>query len=132
MAAIPIIGTIVGKVLDRVLPDKVANDAAKNELAQMALKGDLDAVAGQLQVDTTEASSASWWTSGARPAIMWVCAFVIFSDLAIRPYAMFICNLAKHPVDFPVLDMSELWPLITGMLGLGTQHVWENVSKGGK
>lgn len=134
MAAIPIIGDIVGKVLDRVIPDKAANDAAKAQLAQMALKGELDEVAGQLQVDANEASNPSVWTSGARPAILWVCAAALAMDFLVRPLTVWVCNLAHHPADFPVLDMTELWPLISAMLGLAGAHAYENIktSQAGK
>jgi hypothetical protein len=127
VAAIPIIGDVIGKVLDRVLPDKAANDAAKAQLAQMSLSGELLQITGQLDIDKAEASSASPFTSGWRPFIGWICGVGLAVDFVVRPLVIWACSLCGRNVNFPSLDMTELMPLVLAMLGLAGAHAWENV-----
>ncbi len=134
MALDPItaIGNVVQTILGRVLPDKVANDAAKNQLQAMLTSGELAQIAGQLQIDQTEAASASIFVAGWRPFIGWICGFALFTDFIVRPFFMWGCALAKYPAEFPTLDMTELMPLVMTMLGMGALHVYQNVKTNGK
>ena len=117
MAALAIV-PIVGKILDRVLPDKAQNDAAKQHLAELQLSGQLAEVTGQLDIDKAEAASSSGFTSGWRPAIGWVCALGLFSQFVVRPFAMWIWPNSA----FPSLDLSTLMTLIFAMLGIGVHE----------
>lgn len=121
---------VIGKVLDRVLPDKAANDAAKASLLEMQVQGELAEVLGQIEVDKTEAASQSTFVAGWRPFIGWICGLALATDFIVRPFVMWICNFKHHAADFPTLDMTELMPLILGMLGLAGAHVWENKTNG--
>jgi hypothetical protein len=121
------IAETVGKVLDRVLPDKAANDAAKAELNKMALAGDIASVTGQLQIDIEEAKSQSTFVAGWRPFIGWVCGTALAIDFIIRPFAMWFCSLMHWKADFPTLDMTELMPLVTAMLGMTAAHAYQDI-----
>jgi hypothetical protein len=121
---------VIGKVLDRVLPDKVANDAAKASLLQLQIQGELEEVLGQIKVDETEAASSSTFVAGWRPFIGWICGVSLATDFIVRPLVIWICNFFHHAADFPTLDMTELMPLVLGMLGLAGAHAWENVKTG--
>lgn len=121
------LANVVNTVLGRVLPDKVASEAAQAQLAQMALSGELAQVAGQLQIDNTEAANASVFTSGWRPFIGWICGLALCCDFIVRPVFIWACNLAHHPADFPTLDMTELMPLVLGMLGMTAADVTHKV-----
>jgi len=35
-------------------------------------------------------------------------------DFIVRPFFVWGCNLLHRPADFPVLDMTELMPLVPG------------------
>jgi len=118
---------VVGKVLDRVLPDKAANDAAKAQLLQMQVAGEIASVTGQLDIDKVEAASSSTFVAGWRPFIGWICGLALAVDFIIRPFFMWGCALAHYPAEFPTLDMSELYPLIFAMLGMGALHVTQDV-----
>lgn len=119
---------VAGKVLDRVLPDKAANDAAKAELARMALAGDIASVTGQLDIDKNEAASSAVFVAGWRPFIGWICGVALLTDFVVRPFVMWGCSLMKWPTDFPTLDMTELMPLVLGMLGMTAAHAWQDVA----
>jgi len=124
------IGSIVGKVLDRVLPDKAANDAAKAHLAELALSGELAQITGQLDIDKAEAASASVFVAGWGPFIGWICGVALAVDFIVRPFVMWACNALHRPADFPTLDMTELMPLVMTMLGMGALHVYQQTKSG--
>lgn len=72
---IPILGAVmpvVSQVLDRVLPDEGAREAAKLELMKAEQAGDLKAVEAQLSAILAEANSSDPWTSRARPSFLYV------------------------------------------------------------
>lgn len=124
MAALSII-PIIGKVLDRVLPDKAQNDAAKQELANIALTGELAEVTGQLDIDKAEAASENWFTSGWRPGVGWVCVLGLFSQFIGRPFVIFLCGLFHRQdiaASYPTLDLSTLMTLVFAMLGIGVHE----------
>lgn len=121
---------IGGKIIDRVLPDKAANDAAKAELLKMQLAGELDQISQQIKTNQVEAANASVFVAGWRPFIGWICGLAIAVDYILRPLFIWFGNETHHAADFPNLDLSELMPLIVGMLGFTVAHTWQETQKG--
>ena len=66
-----IIGPIAG-LLDKIIPDPKARDAAKLELLRMQGEQGLDQVRVQMQAVIAEAQSVDPWTSRARPSFLYV------------------------------------------------------------
>jgi len=119
---------VIGQVLDKVLPDQKASDEAKIKLLELAQKGELaqlELVKSQLDVNKEEAKSESLFKSGWRPGIGWICGIAFSYNFVIGPlvaqfYPEFI---------YRALDMTELMPVLLGMLGLGGLRTYEK-SKG--
>ena len=105
-------------LIDRLIPDKSAAAAAKATLLQMQVQGDLAQLQGQLEINKTEAASQSIFVAGWRPAIGWICGMALMSDFIVRPLFTWVASLWGHPVAYPPLDLSDLIPLLLGMLGL--------------
>lgn len=114
-----------GKIIDRVLPDKAANDAAKAKLLEMQVAGDLAVVTGQLDVDKTEAASNSIFVAGWRPFIGWVCGSALGYQYILSPIGQWISALFGHPVAAPVLDIGQLMTLLLSMLGMGVLRSYD-------
>ena len=117
-------------VLDRVLPDKAAKDAAQAQLLQMQLTGELDQIRGQLAINQAEAGSPSVFVAGWRPWIGWVCGSAFAYTYILHPIVLTI--LVAFHVEFdaaklPTLNMSEMMPVLLGMLGLGGMRTYEKV-----
>jgi hypothetical protein len=71
----PILDTIIGPItslIDKVIPDPKARDAAKLELLRLQGSQELDALRAQLSAIVAEAQSADPWTSRARPSFLYV------------------------------------------------------------
>jgi dienelactone hydrolase len=120
----------IGKIIDKVLPDKAANDAAKAQLIQMQVRGDLDASLAQVQVNIEEAKNQSIFVAGWRPAVGWCCAAAFAYVYILQPFMVTIL-VAFHssfdPSKLPKLDLSQMLPVLLGMLGLAAARTVEKV-----
>ena len=116
------ITAVVSTVLDRVIPDKAANDAAKAKLAEMDQAGDLQEALGQIQIDVAEAQSKSTFVAGWRPFIGWTCGAALAYSYVIQPFlvaVVIICGVHFDVSQLPKLDMVTLIGLLSTMLGMG-------------
>ena len=70
-----LLGGIIGPIanlIDKIIPDPKARDAAKLELIKLQGSQGMDALRTQLSAVLAEAQSADPWTSGARPSFLYV------------------------------------------------------------
>jgi len=72
---------VVGDVLDRVIPDPKAREAAKLQLIQQAQEGKFKEVEQQLSAILAEAQSKDPWTSRARPTFLYVVYLLILMSI---------------------------------------------------
>ena len=72
---------VVGEVIDRVIPDPKAREAAKLQLIQQAQEGKLKEVEQQLSAIVAEAQSKDPWTSRARPTFLYVVYLLILTSI---------------------------------------------------
>ncbi|WP_394652415.1 holin family protein [uncultured Sphingomonas sp.] len=66
-----IIGPVAG-LLDKIIPDPKARDAAKLELLRLQGTQDMERAKAQMAAIVAEAQSADPWTSRARPSFLYV------------------------------------------------------------
>jgi hypothetical protein len=126
---------VVGGIISKVLPDKPAADAAKAQLAEMALAGQLQeemtqlasVTSAQTDINKVEAASPSLFIAGARPFIMWVCGVGLAMACIVGPLFTWASALLGHPTSFPRLDDPLLQSTLAGLLGLG--HVARTIEK---
>lgn len=127
---------LIGNVLDKVLPNKEASDAAKLRLAELAQQGELaelssatDLAKAQIGVNQAEAQSDGWFKGGWRPAIGYVLCFSLAFQYVISPLFVWVCSIWYPAVKPPVITMDEhMWQLILGILGLSINRSWEKRS----
>lgn len=127
-AILGLLSNPITALIDRLVPDKAANDAARATLAQMTLSGEVANVNGQIQVNLAEANSKSWWVSGWRPYVGWICGTGLAIQFVIGPLFTWLSALVGHPTPFPQLDMGTLLTCLGGMLGLGISRTVEKVA----
>ena len=114
---------IGGKLIEKLIPDPAAQDAARLELLKLQQSGELAAMTAQTEINKAEASNSSVFVSGWRPAIGWVCALAMGYQYLARPLMV-----AFMPaLTFPGLD-DNLWQLMMGMLGLGGLRTFEKIN----
>jgi hypothetical protein len=109
-------------IIDRILPDKTAAAAAKVQLVQAELAGELQSAHDQLVVDSVEAASNSVFVAGWRPFVGWCCGAALAWSYIVQPCIVAICVLSHVNFDatkLPQLNMPELIGLLSTMLGMG-------------
>ena len=95
-------------------------------------KGELDIAFNKLQADINlvEAKSGSFFVSGWRPFIGWVCGVGVGFNYVLRPFLNYILAVFYPSVSqMETMDMSQLMPLLMGMLGFGALRTYEKVKK---
>jgi hypothetical protein len=108
------------EVVNKIWPDKT--EAEKAQLAAA-----VSMVQGQLDINRVEASSSSPFTSGWRPFIGWVCGSACAWNWIGLPIAVFACAYFGKQIQLRPADLTEMWPLLLGMLGLGSLRTIEKV-----
>ena len=121
-AGLGLLDTFIGKfVKDKDLAAKLMAEAQTQEMA-----GEIQARLGQIEINKVEAASSSLFIGGWRPAVGWVCVAALAYQFVLSPFIRFVAIIAMDtPPEFPVLDSSQLTPILIGMLGLGGLRTWE-------
>ena len=124
-AVLPAVTDIVGRFLPEDKEERAkAERAIKASLTEHLAKVDL----AQIDVNKEEAKG-NWFQSSWRPLTGWTCAASLAWTYLLQPMASFVLAQTGHLVDLPALDMSQMMPILLGMLGLGGLRSWER-SKG--
>lgn len=122
--------SLLDKFIDRVIPDRNARAQAKEALQEMQTTGELDLLAGQLEVNKIEAAHKSLLVAGWRPMVGWICAAALGYNFVVYQVLKFIVIVSmESPPELPVMDTGELMPLLLGMLGLAGYRTLEKQSR---
>jgi len=122
-------------IIDKIIPDPQAKAAAQLEVLKLnqagefkQLDADLQLALAQIKVNEIEAGSADNFRGGWRPAVGWICAFGLATQFILRPLLPWAVEaLGGTVAPIPPLDMSELFGLLFGMLGLGAYRTVERL-----
>ena len=131
----PLLSKLGGSLIDRIFPNEAERDKAKLELLKLQQQGDIQKIiseaniaVGQLAVNAEEAKSGSFFKSGWRPAVGWVCVFgLIYSTIGVAFFNLLLGVLGL-PL-FPPVDTQTLMTILFGMLGLGYYRTKEKISE---
>ena len=111
---------LAGQVINRIWPDKT-----EQEKAEMALL--VTTVQGQLAVNAAEAGHPSVFVSGWRPAIGWICGGACAWNWIGLPIAKAALVFFGYEMTLDSADLTEMLPILIGMLGLGGLRTYERV-----
>jgi hypothetical protein len=115
------------KVIDRLWPDPAQAAAAKLELFKLQQSGELAVITGQMEINKAEAANASVFVSGWRPFIGWVCGAACAWNWIGLKIALFAAAYFGHPMTLTPADLSEMMPVLIGLLGLGGLRTVEKI-----
>ncbi len=116
------------KLIDRFFPDAEKAAEAKLELFKMQMSGELAQMTAQTDINKVEAANPRLFVSGARPFIMWVCGLGCAWNWLGLPICIFISHVINHPIDVSQANLTEMMPLLMGMLGLGSMRTFEKLN----
>jgi len=106
--------------INKIWPDK--SEAEKQQLAAAVM-----VVQGQLDINKVEASNPSTFVSGWRPFIGWVCGLGCAWNWIGLPVLKAALTFWGHPVELSPANLSEMMPVLMGMLGLGALRTVEKI-----
>jgi len=110
---------LASSVINKIWPDK-----SESERAQLAAA--VSIVQGQLSINQEEAKSTNVFVSGWRPFVGWVCGSAFAWNWIGLPMAKFgLAVFTTQTLDISPADLSEMLPVLLGMLGLGTLRTFE-------
>ena len=112
---------VAGKVLDKFVEDKDLKTKLSHELKSQIVSLDL----AQAQTNLEQAKHPSIFVAGARPAIMWICAFGLGWQFVFQPVAVWAIALSGADVVLPFIETEGLMSLTLAPLGLGGMRSFE-------
>ena len=112
---------VAGKVLDKFIEDKDLKTKLDFELR----KAYNDANLGQIEVNKEQAKHPSIFIAGARPSIMWICAFGLGWQFVFLPCAIWYMTITGQPIVLPDIETEGLMSLTLALLGLGGMRTFE-------
>ena len=115
---------VAGKVLDKFVEDKDLKTKLDFELR----KAYSDANIAQIEVNKEQAKHPSLFVAGARPSIMWICAFGLGWQFVFLPIATWYMAFTGQPVLLPDIASEGLMSLTLALLGLGGMRTFEKKS----
>jgi hypothetical protein len=130
---IGLVSAILPSVMDvagRFLPeDKEARAKAEREIEAQLAKHLAAVDLAQIAVNQEDARSGNWFQAGWRPATGWIAALSFGWAYFLQPIVSFVLAQFGLLVELPTLDMSQMMPILMGLLGLAGYRSFEK-SKG--
>ncbi len=112
---------VVDNVLDKFVEDKDLRAKLNHELKTQVQQANM----AQIEVNKTQASHPSIFVAGARPAIMWICAFGLGWQFVFQPICTWAMVIWTPWLTVPVLPTEGLLTLTLSLLGLGGMRSFE-------
>jgi hypothetical protein len=112
----------LGKVLEKVIPDRDRRDEIAYEIATQAESHAQAIQIAQIEVNKIEAAHKSLFVAGWRPFIGWVCGVAMGFNYLVAP-------VAAIWLDITPLDTAVMFPVLLGLLGLGGLRTAEKVKR---
>jgi len=115
------VSELVNTAINKIWPDKT--EAEKQQLAAAVM-----VVQGQIDTNKVEAANPSVFVSGWRPFIGWVCGAACAWNWIGLPIAKVGLALAGYPIELAPANLTEMMPVLLGMLGLGGLRTIEKIN----
>lgn len=115
------VSDLVNTAINKIWPDKT--EAEKQQLAAAVM-----VVQGQIDTNKVEAANPSVFVSGWRPFIGWVCGAACAWNWMGLPIAKAGLALAGYSVELSPANITEMMPVLLGMLGLGGLRTLEKIN----
>ncbi len=129
MALLDALISPIAGLIDKLIPDPKARDAAKLELLKLQGSQEMDAIKTQMTAIVAEAQSNDPWTSRARPSFLYVMYTMILWAIPMGLIAAVRPEMAKGIADGMNAYLAgipePMWALFgTGYLGYTAARSW--------
>lgn len=127
MGIVDSVVSIVGSVLEKVIPDTNKRKEAQEQLEILLAGQDFQLAIEQIKINAIEAQSDSFFKSGWRPSVGWICSIAFGLHFVILPlFNYFIMLFHGQPILVP-FQMDTLLTVLLGLLGMGTLRTVEKM-----
>jgi len=127
MSIIDSVVGIVGTVLEKVIPDTNKRKEAQEQLQTLLAGQEFQLAIEQIKVNAIEAQSDSFFKSGWRPSVGWICSVAFGLHFVILPlFNYFLMLFGQQPIIVP-FQMDTLLTVLLGLLGMGTLRTFEKI-----
>jgi len=128
------IGKVAGQAVGEVVKEGLGgiSKILDTTITNYEERGKIDIEFNKLQtkINEIEAQSTSLFVSGWRPFTGWVCSFGVGFNYVLRPLINYVLAVFYPLVEqMKSLDMTQLMPLLMGMLGFGALRTYEKLKK---
>jgi hypothetical protein len=127
LALIPALGTALGTLIDRLIPDEAEAKRARLDMEAALVNAANQAALAQVEVNKIEAAHPSVFVSGWRPAIGWVCAASLAWAFVLAPVASWGLVVSGVKAELPDIQTDYLLELVIAMLGMGGLRTYEKM-----
>lgn len=114
------VADLITTTINKIWPDK--SEAEKQQLAATMM-----VVQGQIDINRVEAASPQLFVSGWRPFIGWVCGSACAWNWIGFPIVKLALSMASINITLQQADLTEMMPILLGMLGLGGLRTIEKI-----
>jgi hypothetical protein len=115
------VAELINTAINKIWPDR--SEADKQQLAAAVM-----VVQGQLDINKVEAAHPSVFVSGWRPFIGWVCGAACAWNWMGLPMVKLALLIWGHPIDLAPANLTEMMPVLLGLLGLGSLRTLEKIN----
>jgi len=115
------VSDLASTVINKIWPDK--SEAEKQQIAAAVM-----VVQGQLDINKAEAANPSVFVSGWRPFIGWVCGSACAWNWIGIPVVKVLLAFFSVSLVVSQADLTEMLPILMGMLGLGGLRTIEKMN----
>ena len=124
-----VLGKIFGgdtlKTVGNVIDDLHFSGEEKEKLKLQMKEIDAKLKEKQLDINKVEAGHKSIFVAGWRPFLGWISGLSIGYVYLLQPLLDMILQMFDVKIDWVVLDLGQLMPLVLGILGLGGLRSFE-------
>jgi hypothetical protein len=117
--AVGAIGSVAKDIRAAITGKEVIDPAATAQIELGLQQLENAQMTAQSKIDEVEAANPSIFVSGWRPFIGWTCGIALAYNFILLPI------LLSFKLPAIAIDTNELFPLILGMLGIGTMRTVE-------
>ena len=114
------VADLANTAINKIWPDKTESEKAQLAAAVLVVQG-------QLEINKVEANNSSLFVSGWRPFIGWTCGAACGWNWLGLPVAKFAAIALDHPIIMAPADLTEMLPVLMGLLGLGALRTVEKI-----
>lgn len=119
------VADLAKSVINKIWPDKSEQEKQQMAIALQAMQNEMSLAQGQLDINKVEAANPSLFVSGWRPFVGWVCGSACAWNWVGLPLVLAGASLFGTKLDAKPADLSQMMPLLLGMLGMGALRTYE-------